>query len=68
MARPALFPPIGTPSSNAVRMHALREGHVVFMDCGFDGRTIRWMPPLVVTEAEIDEALSAFAAALKATA
>jgi 4-aminobutyrate aminotransferase len=56
------------PTSNAVRMHALREGHVVFMDCGFDGRTIRWMPPLVVTEAEVDEALAAFAAALKATA
>ena len=29
---------------------------------------MRWMPPLVVSAAEIDEALGAFGAALKATA
>ncbi len=38
------------------------------MNAGTYGRTLRWMPPLVVTETEIDQALAAFGAALKATA
>jgi 4-aminobutyrate aminotransferase-like enzyme len=29
---------------------------------------LRWMPPLVVSEAEIDRGLAAFTAALEATA
>ena len=37
------------------------------MNAGTYGRTLRWMPPLVVSETEIDQALAAFAAALKAT-
>lgn len=37
------------------------------MNAGTDGTALRWMPPLVVTAAEIDEALQAFAAAVKAT-
>ena len=37
------------------------------MSAGTDGTVLRWMPPLVVSAAEIDEALAAFAAALKAT-
>ena len=37
------------------------------MNAGTYGQVMRWMPPLVVTEAEIDEALRAFGAALKAT-
>ena len=38
------------------------------MNAGTAGTTLRWMPPLVVDEAEIDLALAAFAAALKTTA
>ena len=38
------------------------------MSCGADGNVIRFMPPLVVSEAQIDEALAAFDAALTATA
>ena len=38
------------------------------MSTGTDGNVVRWMPPLVVSEAEIDEALTAFAKALDATA
>lgn len=52
----------------AVIEHCLREGRLILMNAGTYGRDIRWMPPLVVTATEIDEALQAFGAALKATA
>ena len=51
----------------AVQLHAFEEGKVILMNAGTYGRTLRWMPPLVVSETEIDQALAAFAAALKAT-
>jgi acetylornithine/succinyldiaminopimelate/putrescine aminotransferase len=38
------------------------------MNAGTNNDVLRWMPPLVVTEAEISTALAAFAAALKSTA
>jgi 4-aminobutyrate aminotransferase-like enzyme len=37
------------------------------MTAGTWGHVVRWMPPLVVEDAEIDEALGAFGAALAAT-
>jgi 4-aminobutyrate aminotransferase len=51
-----------------VMQHCLREGRLILMSAGTYGNIIRWMPPLVVTAAEIDEAVTAFAHALKATA
>jgi 4-aminobutyrate aminotransferase len=51
----------------AITGHCLREGHLILMNAGTYGQVIRWMPPLVVSEAEIDDALRAFGAALKAT-
>ncbi|MEX2627460.1 MAG: aspartate aminotransferase family protein [Ilumatobacteraceae bacterium] len=51
----------------AVLQHCLREGGLILMGAGTTGRVIRWMPPLVVTADEIDEALGAFSAALRAT-
>jgi 4-aminobutyrate aminotransferase len=48
--------------------HCLREGRLILMNAGTYGRDIRWMPPLVVTADEIDEAVQVFASALKATA
>jgi acetylornithine/succinyldiaminopimelate/putrescine aminotransferase len=51
----------------AVQTHCLEEGHLILMNAGTNNDVLRWMPPLVVTEAEIATALSAFAAALKAT-
>jgi len=48
--------------------HCLREGQLILMNAGTYGNIVRWMPPLVVTAAEIDEALGVFGAALKATA
>ena len=51
----------------AVLDHCLREGRVILMRAGTRNRTIRWMPPLVVTADEVNEALQAFAAAIRAT-
>ena len=48
-----------------IASHCLRDGHLILMTAGTDGTVLRWMPPLVVSAAEIDEALAAFAAALK---
>ena len=47
--------------------HCLREGRLILMNAGTYGNIVRWMPPLIVTSSEIDEAVSAFANALKAT-
>lgn len=52
----------------AVLDHCLREGRLILMNAGTYGNIIRWMPPLIVSAAEIDEAVEAFSAALKATA
>jgi 4-aminobutyrate aminotransferase len=51
----------------AVQKHCLEEGHLILMNAGTYGRVLRWMPPLVVTEAEVAQALAAFGAAVKAT-
>ena len=47
--------------------HCLAEGHLILMNAGTYGNVVRWMPPLVVTAAEIDEGIQAFSNALKAT-
>lgn len=53
---------------SAVISHCLTEGRLILMNAGTYGRCIRWMPPLVVDEHEITLALTAFEAALEATA
>ena len=61
----------GSPDAartSAVMTHCLEDGHVIFMSCGTDANVVRFMPPLVVSEAEIETALDAFGAALEATA
>ncbi|MGD9998420.1 MAG: aspartate aminotransferase family protein [Ilumatobacteraceae bacterium] len=52
----------------AVTRHCLEEGRLILMNAGTYGSCLRWMPPLIVNEREIDLALAAFSAALKATA
>ena len=47
--------------------HCLHDGHLILMNAGTYGNVVRWMPPLVVTEAEIDQALATFANALAST-
>jgi 4-aminobutyrate aminotransferase len=56
------------PRVAAIQKHCLEEGHMILMNAGTYGKCLRWMPPLVVSEREIDLGLAAFAAALKATA
>ena len=51
----------------AIIEHCLTEGKVILMTAGTRKRTIRWMPPLIVTSDEIHEATTAFAAAIRAT-
>ena len=51
----------------AIARHCLDEHHLLLMNAGTYGTTLRLMPPLVVTEAEVDLALDAIAAAVKAT-
>jgi 4-aminobutyrate aminotransferase len=52
----------------AILAHCREEGHLLLMSAGHQGDVIRWMPPLVVTADEIDEAVGAFGAALRAHA
>lgn len=64
---------VGTEFTDAARVaaiqkHCLEEGRMILMNAGTYGTCLRWMPPLVVDEAEIAQALSIFEAALKATA
>jgi 4-aminobutyrate aminotransferase-like enzyme len=66
-----LVDPEGGPAAArtaAIMRHCLDESNVIFMNCGTNNNVLRWMPPLVVTEAEIDRGLDAFGAALAATA
>jgi len=53
--------------AEAVVEHCLRENRVILMMAGTRNRTIRWMPPLVVTSKQVDEAVKAFSAAIRAT-
>jgi 4-aminobutyrate aminotransferase-like enzyme len=64
---------VGTELTDAARVaaiqkHCLEEGRMILMNAGTYGTTLRWMPPLVVNEHEIEIGLAAFGAALKATA
>jgi len=43
---------------------ACLDRHLLLLTCGTYGNVIRWIPPLVVNEAQIDEALHIFSEAL----
>lgn len=53
--------------ARAIVEHCLAESNVILMTAGTRNRTIRWMPPLIVTSAEVTTAVNAFAAAIRAT-
>jgi 4-aminobutyrate aminotransferase len=40
---------------------------LLLLSCGYDGQIVRWIPPLVVNEAQVHEALAIFADALAET-
>jgi 4-aminobutyrate aminotransferase-like enzyme len=52
---------------SAILGHCLTEGHLILMSAGTYSQTVRFMPPLVASEMEIDEALRVFEKALEAT-
>ncbi len=58
----------GAPDSataKAVVKACLDEG-LILLTCGTYGNVIRWIPPLIIDDSQLDEALSLFAGALKA--
>ena len=56
------------PGPYATLVLADLGAEVVKVEAPEGGDYLRWMPPLIVNEHEIDIALAAFGAALKATA
>jgi len=57
------------PAADAAKrvvQHCREEGHLILMSCGPYGNTVRWIPPLVVTGAQIGEGLSIFERAVAA--
>ena len=46
---------------------AAYEQNMLMLGCGTYGNIIRWIPPLIITEEEIDEGLGRFETALKKT-
>ncbi len=51
----------------AIVEHCLDENRLILMTAGTRNRTIRWIPPLVATADDINTAVTAFAAAIRAT-
>ncbi|MDD2695148.1 MAG: aminotransferase class III-fold pyridoxal phosphate-dependent enzyme, partial [Anaerolineales bacterium] len=58
--------PQGKPDKETAKklVHACLDRKLLLLTCGPWDNTIRWMPPLVVTPDEIEQALVIFAAAL----
>lgn len=52
---------------NAVIRHSREESRLLLMSAGARGNTIRFMPPLTVTQEEVDVALEALGKAIAAT-
>ena len=62
--------PDGQPSGARAKavIHACYQRDLLLLSCGYDGQVVRWIPPLVVNEAQVREALAIFAEALAETA
>jgi 4-aminobutyrate aminotransferase len=48
-------------------IHAAEERGLLLLSCGTYDSTVRWIPPLNVTEGQVNDSLNIFAEALKAT-
>ncbi len=55
-----------TDVAKQVIKHCLEEGQLILMSCGPYSNTVRWIPPLVVSEAQINEGLTIFEKAVAA--
>lgn len=58
--------PVPTVTKSIIK-HALEDSNLILLSCGTYGNTIRWIPPLVVTESQINEGLEKFERALAAS-
>jgi 4-aminobutyrate aminotransferase len=58
--------PDRTPATGLVKavVNGCLKRHLMLLTCGPWGNTIRWIPPLVVTQEQVEEALAAFKGAL----
>ena len=48
-------------------LHACEERGLMLLSCGTYDNTIRWIPPLIVNEAQVNDALRIFGEAMKET-
>jgi 4-aminobutyrate aminotransferase len=53
-------------TAEAVRLKCLQDG-LILLTCGSYGNVIRWIPPLIIKDSHLDEALTIFQGALEAT-
>ena len=53
--------------AGAITRHCVDHGRVLFMTAGSFGNVVRWIPPLIATDEQLDRGVQAFAAALGAT-
>lgn len=67
MAATELAGPDGTPDGDAARrvQREAEHGGLLLLLCGPHQNVIRWIPPLVVSAEQVDEAVEVFAAALE---
>ena len=58
--------PDGTPAADLAKAvaHSCLKRHLMLLTCGPWGNTVRWIPPLVVTLEQVEEALATFRDAL----
>jgi 4-aminobutyrate aminotransferase len=64
------FTVIGKPADKSVTkavIHACEERGLLLLSCGTYDNVIRWIPPLIVDEKQINDALGIFGEALKET-
>jgi 4-aminobutyrate aminotransferase len=61
--------PENKPDKNTAKaiIHAAQERKLLLLSCGTYDNSIRWIPPLIVTEKQINDALGIFGEALKET-
>jgi 4-aminobutyrate aminotransferase len=58
----------GKPADKSITkavIHACEERGLLLLSCGTYDNVIRWIPPLIVSEKQINDALGIFAEALK---
>lgn len=55
------------PETTEAVLHEMYQHGAIALECGTYGSVIRFLPPLIITDAQLNEALDVFDAALAAT-